>query len=191
MTSAIVFNTIDATYPVAGQDNNSQGFRDNFNIIKNAFSTASFEITNLQNNTAKTDVDNDFNGVVISNAVLSNNTISVGNLSSQPGNFTVNVNEADMFYCTVTTAADAIITFDSWPEAPKYRKIRLIINSSGVVKNVRFAGGAMRYSSNVPVVGGSRTIAVSSDSNVSYHLEVSSYNAGSTIFVDYIDAFAP
>ena len=31
--SNIDSTSIDATYPVAGQDNNSQGFRDNFNTI--------------------------------------------------------------------------------------------------------------------------------------------------------------
>ena len=34
MASNIVDTTIDETYPVAGVDNDSQGFRDNFNIIK-------------------------------------------------------------------------------------------------------------------------------------------------------------
>ena len=188
MTSAIVFDTIDETYPVAGQDNNSQGFRDNFSLIKNAFSTTSSEITDLQNNTAKTDVDNDFNGVEISNAVLSNNTLSVQNLSNQTGNFVINVQDADMFYGTVTTAADSIITFSNWPDAPKFRKIRVIINSSGVQKNLKFAGGAMRYY-NVPVISASRTVVVTSDPNSSYHFEVSSYNGGTTIYVLYLGQF--
>jgi len=30
MTSAINIDNISGTFPVAGQDNNSQGFRDNF-----------------------------------------------------------------------------------------------------------------------------------------------------------------
>jgi hypothetical protein len=37
MASQINFNIIDGTYPVAGQDNSSQGFRDNFTNIKNNF----------------------------------------------------------------------------------------------------------------------------------------------------------
>jgi hypothetical protein len=189
MTSQIVFDTIDEDYPVAGQDNNSQGFRDNFSIIKNGLNTANSEITNLQNNTAKTDADNDFNGVEISNAVLVNNTISVQNLSSQSNDFTIQVNEADMYYGTATNTNLMTITFDNWPDAPKYRKIRLILNSSGVQKNVRFAGGTMRYY-NVPLVDGSRTITITSDANSSYHFEVSSYDAGSTIYVHYLGVFA-
>ena len=34
MASNIVPGNIDATFPKAGQDNSSQGFRDNFNEIK-------------------------------------------------------------------------------------------------------------------------------------------------------------
>ena len=34
MASSINPNNIDTTYPVAGQDNDSQGFRDNFTNIK-------------------------------------------------------------------------------------------------------------------------------------------------------------
>jgi hypothetical protein len=48
MTSAINPNDIDGTYPVAGQDNNSQGFRDNFTNTKTNFQYAANEITDLQ-----------------------------------------------------------------------------------------------------------------------------------------------
>ena len=34
MASSLSPSSIDATFPVAGQDNDSQGFRDNFNQIK-------------------------------------------------------------------------------------------------------------------------------------------------------------
>lgn len=50
MASNIVDTTIDETYPVAGVDNDSQGFRDNFNIIKSNFVAAKAEITELQSN---------------------------------------------------------------------------------------------------------------------------------------------
>ena len=49
MASNIVPGNIDATYPKAGQDNRSQGFRDNFSDIITAFTTAHSEITNFQN----------------------------------------------------------------------------------------------------------------------------------------------
>ena len=45
MTSAINYTGIDPTFPVAGQDNDSQGFRDNFGAIQTALETAKTEIT--------------------------------------------------------------------------------------------------------------------------------------------------
>lgn len=48
MTSQINPNNIDGTYPVAGQDNDSQGFRDNFTSTKTNFQYAAAEITDLQ-----------------------------------------------------------------------------------------------------------------------------------------------
>jgi len=48
MTSQINPNNIDGNYPVAGQPNNTQGFRDNFTNIKQNFQYAETEIDDLQ-----------------------------------------------------------------------------------------------------------------------------------------------
>ena len=48
MASNINPNNIDGTYPVAGQDNDSQGFRNNFTNISNNFSVAATEISDIQ-----------------------------------------------------------------------------------------------------------------------------------------------
>lgn len=47
--SNINFTAIDVTYPIAGINNNSQGFRDNFTAIKNGLAEAASEINTLQN----------------------------------------------------------------------------------------------------------------------------------------------
>jgi hypothetical protein len=74
MTSQINFNNIDGTYPIAGQDNSSQGFRDNFTNTKNNFQIAYNEITDLQSK-------------VILKSPLNNGTFNndmQGNLISNP-----------------------------------------------------------------------------------------------------------
>lgn len=48
MASNINPTNIDGNYPVAGQDNDSQGFRDNFTNIKNNLQFAKTEIDDLQ-----------------------------------------------------------------------------------------------------------------------------------------------
>ena len=52
MASNIVPGNVDGAYPKAGQDNSSQGFRDNFTAIKNNFTEAVPEIVDLQTNKA-------------------------------------------------------------------------------------------------------------------------------------------
>ena len=74
MTSQINPNNINGEYPLAGQDNNTQGFRDNFTNIKVNFQYAETEITNLQANSiskVSTSV-NEFNDSVIYGARLQN-----------------------------------------------------------------------------------------------------------------------
>ena len=74
MTSNINPNNIDGAYPVAGQDNNSQGFRDNFTNTSTNFQYAADEITDLQNNAVLksaltgTVLDNNMLGAILSNA---------------------------------------------------------------------------------------------------------------------------
>jgi len=74
MASQINYDIIDGTYPVAGQDNSSQGFRDNFTNIKNNFQSAYDEITDLQNKVILKSplsngiFDNNMQGNIITNA---------------------------------------------------------------------------------------------------------------------------
>ena len=50
MASSLSPTSIDATFPVAGQDNDSQGFRDNFNQIKTDLTNTKSELEDLQSN---------------------------------------------------------------------------------------------------------------------------------------------
>jgi hypothetical protein len=70
MTSAINFLSINENFPVAGQDNDTQVFRDNFDTIKNNFRAAQEEISVLQTFAASVDADNDFNNNKITGAIL-------------------------------------------------------------------------------------------------------------------------
>ena len=70
MTSAIEYSSINENFPVPGQDNDTQVFRDNFNTIKTSLGTASSEITALQGDYVSLTTDNPFAGNRIENAVL-------------------------------------------------------------------------------------------------------------------------
>ena len=70
MASNIVPGNVDGTYPIAGQDNSSQGFRDNFAAIVTNFTNAKTEIEDLQSNKANTNAASDFTDNLVKRAVL-------------------------------------------------------------------------------------------------------------------------
>ena len=73
MASNINYLSINENFPVAGQDNDTQVFRDNFDTIKTSLRNSKTEITALQSDTAKLNLDNDFELKKIQRAVLQNN----------------------------------------------------------------------------------------------------------------------
>ena len=114
MASNIVPGNIDGTYPKAGQDNSSQGFRDNFSAIKNNFTETKTEIESMQTNKANLDSTNNFNGNTISNAVLKDNSETVYNHGSI-GSGSVTLNHENGHYQTLTITADTTLAFLNFP----------------------------------------------------------------------------
>ena len=114
MASNIVPGNIDGTYPKAGQDNSSQGFRDNFNSIKNNFTEAKTEIEELQTNKANLNSTNNFSGNTIQNGVLKDNGetfYSHGSVSSG----SVTLNHENGHYQILTITADTTFAFLNFP----------------------------------------------------------------------------
>jgi hypothetical protein len=70
MTSQIQPSSIRSDYPVAGQDNSTQGFRDNFGNIKQNFTYAYNEITELQANALMKNQANDLSNTTLINPSL-------------------------------------------------------------------------------------------------------------------------
>ena len=75
--SSINPNNIDGTYPIAGQDNDSQGFRDNFTNIKNNFTFAYDELTDLQ---SKAVLKSALNGSTLDNTLSYTSLNTSGNI---------------------------------------------------------------------------------------------------------------
>jgi hypothetical protein len=129
MTSAINPNNINGEYPVAGQDNNTQGFRDNFTNIKINFQYAETEINSLQANSiskVSTSV-NEFNDSVIYGARLQN----TGYIQVNRGNVApvANINYATGSFQTITANANTTLNFTNLPAAGNTAVITLAINA--------------------------------------------------------------
>ena len=121
MTSSINPNNIDGTYPIAGQDNNSQGFRDNFTNTKTNFGYAETEINDLQSKAVLkaaltgTTLNNDMLGSLLSNAQIqdfSATRVALGTVSGSVG-----INYAAGHYQTVTTSGSITLAFTNFPAA--------------------------------------------------------------------------
>ena len=121
MTSNINPNNIDGAYPVAGQDNNSQGFRDNFTNTSTNFQYAADEITDLQNNAVLkaalvgTTLNNNMGGSILSNAQLQDMSETVVPLGTLSGTITINYSLGS--YQTVTTNGAQSWAFTNWQAA--------------------------------------------------------------------------
>ena len=122
--SNINTNTIDATFPVPGINNSSQGFRDNFTSIKNNISTAGTEITDLQNKVVLksaldgTSLDNNMGNAVISYASTRNFRSTLkdyGVLATEPDALIVDVSAADIQRGIIVGKTD--IVFAGWAPA--------------------------------------------------------------------------
>ena len=140
--SSINPNNIDGTYPIAGQDNDSQGFRDNFTNIKNNFTFAYDELTDLQ---SKAVLKSALSGGSISNDMAYAQLISpqllkavetVNNLGTKTGSFTISW--ADGHFQYYTTSGNTTLAFSNWPTSAYYTKLRLQITTDTTDRTVTF-----------------------------------------------------
>jgi hypothetical protein len=122
MASNINPFNIDGTFPVAGQDNNSQGFRDNFTNIRNNLGFAKNEIEDLQGKVilkqplSGGSLDNNMGGSTIRNVVLKSYRDSFYLLSKDTNDeIVVDFQDGNMQYYDLDDGPVTITNFTGWP----------------------------------------------------------------------------
>jgi hypothetical protein len=129
MASNVNPNNIDGTYPVAGQDNDSQGFRTNFTNIKNNFVYTKSEIEDLQAKVVLktaltgTTVDNNMAGTVLRSAEIRDFRESRVDLGTVSGSVTIDHTTAH--YYVASTSGNIELSFAGFPAAGRVGRIRL------------------------------------------------------------------
>ena len=127
--SSINPNNIDVTYPIAGQDNDSQGFRDNFTNIKNNLIIAKTEIEDMQNKVilksalSGTTLNNEMSNAQLKGAQLVKTTETANDLTTLTGSITIDWTEGHFQY--LTTSGSITVDFDNFPTSGLYAKMRL------------------------------------------------------------------
>jgi len=151
--SQINTNGIDAEYPVPGQNNSSQGFRDNFTQIKNNLDIAGDEITDLQNTVVVKQalegvpVNNDMANTLISNAAIQNFRSTVFNLGSAlSGTVVVDTSLADTHEGIVS--GDISLEFAKWAPDNTERSINLRLTFSDPDAVVSFPSEVISFDNN-------------------------------------------
>jgi hypothetical protein len=119
VSSNINYLSINENYPVAGVDNDTQTLRDNFDTIKTSLRVANEEVTDLQDNVARTDVDSDFGLNIVSNAVLQNvrQKVQGGDTSLVVANTTVDFLNGS--YQIFKFGASVVMEFLNFPGDPE------------------------------------------------------------------------
>lgn len=177
MASTISTIGFDAAFPVAGQDNDSQGFRTNFNVTKVALEAAATEITTLQDSTAKLDADNDFNGSTISEAQLKANTETVyasGNITTSQ-----NISWANGHYQTLQAGADITLTLANWPDSGVMGRLRLQLTSDGTSRTITWASAGGGSFKGAGAFSGTTVLASATNPTV---IDFWTINGGVTVF---------
>lgn len=171
MTSQINYGAINTTYPVAGQDNNSQGFRDNFTAISAGLGVAKSEITALQTNTIlKADlatgtqaVQNNMLGSTIYNALYSEfyGVYFDGSLLGISANANIDLTNGPIQKFKL--AGNPTLTFVNWPTTVgQWAKIQVVlIADNNGVRTVSFSterSGTIHYATDYPTLPGTSTL---------------------------------
>ena len=140
MASSIVTTNIDTAYPVAGQDNDSQGCRDNFTNLKAAIDVAKTEITDLEAKAilksalSGDSLSNDGAGAVIEDFEMkdmSETRIAKGTTS---GAQTFDFSQGP--YQTLTSSGSVTFAFTNFPASGKVGTLRVEINVASVAHTI-------------------------------------------------------
>ena len=188
MSSNINPNNIDGTYPIAGQDNNSQGFRDNFTQTKVNFQYAASEITDLQNNVVLKSaltggaIDNNMGGTLLYDATIQDFAATVVAISLS--GTTCTVNYASGHYQTVTIGSVITVAFTNFPTSGYQGWVILRVTATaGQTMTLPAAVGAGVSAASVLGIQGIASNVITFKESGTYEFLFHTVDGGSSIFM--------
>jgi hypothetical protein len=194
MASLVNPFNINGNYPIAGQDNDSQGFRDNFTNIRNNFIFIKQEVEDLQSKVilksalSGSSLDNNFLGSQVKNIQTKNQSETVYDWG-EVGGATATEIQLDLALGNIhkinaTGAIKINSVIKNWPSALQYSRLLLYINISSITNTLELPSTLTTDTTSLP---GLRTIASSKlitfTDTGDYIFEFSSVDSGTTVFV--------
>ena len=193
MTSLINFAAINENFPVAGQDNDTQVFRDNFDTIKTNFSAAKTEITDLQDNAARTDEDNDFLYNVVGSLTLQDAYLRKKDYGAAIVAGTQDISFKQAMYHVVKFGANTSLTFSEFPTVAvditglgQIGKATLELYGDGSARTITFVTSGGTVIKKSPGFPGSVTVTSATDPVI---IEVWQHSA-TVIFMNYLGLYS-
>ena len=185
MASNINPNNIDGAYPVAGQDNDSQGFRTNFTNIKNNFVNSKSEIEDLQSKVivksalTGTTVNNNMGGTILQSAEIRDMRETRVDFGTTSGTLALDHTAAPNY--TVTTSGSVSLSFTGFPAAGKVGRIRFEITVANIAHTLTLPASVSKGTKGI--AGLSSTVLTFNETG-SYLFEFWTDDGGTTIHVE-------
>ena len=142
MASKIIPGNVDGTYPKAGQDNSSQGMRDNFSAIQTNFTEAKTEIEELQTNKASLNGSSDFADNEVLRAKVKDISEVVYWHGTTGGNITLN--HENGHYQTATITASTTFSFLNFPPSGALGRIILDLTVQPSASTLTFPSATIK-----------------------------------------------
>lgn len=187
MASSINPNNISVTFPVAGQDNDSQGFRDNFNNIKTNLTSAKTEIEDIQakgifkSALTGTTLSNDGAGAILEDFELKD--ISETKVDKGTNSGSVAIDFSASHFQTVQTSGDIALAFSNFPASGKIGHVTVEINVASTGHKVELPT-TCTIGVNELADYNSTTRKISFATTGKYRFKFSSYDSGTSIAIE-------
>jgi hypothetical protein len=194
MASLVNPFNINGNYPIAGQDNDSQGFRDNFTNIKNNFIFIKQEVEDMQSKVilksalSGSSLDNNFLGSQVKNIQTKNLTETVydwgevGAATATEIQLDFALGNIHKLNATGSIKINAVIK--NFPSALQYSRLLLYINIGTVTNTLELPSTLTTDLAGIPglrEIASSKLITFTDAGN--YIFEFSSVDSGTTVFV--------
>jgi len=190
MASNINPNNIDTAYPIAGQDNDSQGFRDNFTNIKTNFTFAEQEIDDLQSKVllkaalTGTTLDNDMGGALLKNAKLQGTRATRIAPTTTSGAITIDFS-AGNYYKIGNLSGNTSLAFTNIPSAGNYAEWEVQLTQTNTAYTLTLPSSVSV--GNVNIQGITANNVITFNETGVYTFKFSTSDGGSTITIEDLE----
>ena len=191
---------LDTEFPVPGQDNDSQGFRDNFTVINENFAASKARLEDLETYAVRNEANTTFlalgtGGTArLINPTLQSQTEVKYDIGTVNTTKTINFSgEESGNYQTIVLDGDTELTIDaaSTPDSGYYQKITLHITASSSLRNLTWDNSlTIKFDNESEDFWNRDTTGISSITVGAVHIiELWTYQGSTTYYAKYVGSF--